>query len=386
MRVILAGCALGLAGLTGTALAQGAPEAAKPEREPFRQISIQTYAAGPSQWPAPPPEMIRRVATGGNPAEWLSASDAPIAAWLKTEAVASVTLALEVGADGRVTGCTPAPQSWEKAPAWAAELCPLLVKRAQLIPALRNDGRPMADRLIFTAQFQFTRSRAPTTGPLIVDRGGLAPAPPPPGDYNPQLKSWPPSRAWLGSVARPPAFKLPVEQPGGTALSGPAIGVVVADKKSGDPECRVVLSSGDPRLDDRACTFARKDLKPEWADTVRFPVRRWPLLLSPQGKAFRVIQPDGNAARRLGIEQAEWMRLRALWRPDAAGAGRVALAGMLGPDGRPQSCRIIDSSGSDKADAAICRLFMTEAKFSPPRDVFGQPGPLSGWVNLDIMP
>ena len=104
MRAIVAGCVLGLTGLAGTALAQGAPEANKPEREPYRQIVIQAFAGEPSQWPAPPAEMIRRTAAKDDPAGWLKETDAPITAWLKTETIENVTLELTVGTSGRVTG------------------------------------------------------------------------------------------------------------------------------------------------------------------------------------------------------------------------------------------------------------------------------------------
>lgn len=385
MRAMLAGCVLAVLGPAAAALAQGAPATPQPVAEPYRQIVIQAFAGEPTQWPTPPADMIRRTAAKVNPASWLQASDGPIAAWLKTETTANVTLELEVGSEGRVLVCKSAPRSWEQSPAWAAELCPTLVKRAAFIPALREDGTAMPDRFIFTASFQFNRHFGRGSGPLIVSYG-LSPAPPPPSDTNPLLRSWPPSDYWLGAVAREPAFKLPVEHPGRVPLTGPAIGVVIADPKSGDPECRVVLSSGDAKLDGKACDFARKTLKPEWADTVRFPVRRWPLLLSPQGKAFRVITADESAARRLRVEPAEIARLNALWSPQAAGAKVVRLAGALGPDGRPTGCRVFESSGSDVADTAACRLFRSEARFSPPSDVFGQPGKLAGWVNLQLTP
>lgn len=385
MREIVAGCILGLTGLAGAALAQGAPDTVKPEREPFRQIAIRGFAGEPSQWPAPPAEMIRRAAAKDDPASWLKESDAPIAAWLKTETIENVTLELAVDTSGRVTECKSAPRQWERAPVWADQLCALLIRRAAFIPALREDGQPMADRFIFSANFQFSRNFARGSGPLIVSYG-LSPAPPPPSDFHPHLKSWPPSANWLRSVASQPAFKLPVERPGGAALAGPAIGVVIADPKSGDPECRVVLSSGDAKLDAKACDFVRKKLKPQWADTVRFPIRRWPLLLSPQGKGFRAITPDSAAIRRLRVEPAEFARLNALWQPSAAGAKGVGMSGVLGPDGRLIRCRVFESSGSDAADAAACHLFRSEAKFTPAQDAFGQPGKLTGWVSLQLTP
>lgn len=385
MREIVAGCILGLTGLAGAALAQGAPDMVKPEREPFRQIAVLGFAGEPSQWPAPPAEMIRRAAAKDDPASWLKESDAPIAAWLKTETIEKVTLELAVGTNGRVTECKSAPRSWERAPVWADQLCALLIRRAQFIPALREDGMPMADRFIFTANFQFSRNMARGSGPLIVSYG-LSPAPPPPSDTNARLMSWPPSGYWIRSVTSQPTFKLSVERPGGAALTGPAIGVVIADPKSGDPECRVVLSSGDAKLDAKACDFVRKKLKPQWADTVRFPIRRWPLLLSPEGKGYRAITPDSAAIQWLRVEPAELARLNALWQPSAAGAKVVRLAGALGPDGRPTGCRVFESSGSDAADVAACRLFRNEARFTPASDAFGQPGKLTGWINLQLTP
>lgn len=169
-------------------------------------------------------------------------------------------------------------------------------------------------------------------------------------------------------------------------LAGAAIGVVIADPNSGDPECRVVLTSGDAKLDQKACDFARKKLKPQWADGVRFPVRRWPLLLSPAGKDFRAITADENAIRRLRVEPGELARLNALWQPSAAGARTVRMAGRLGPDGRPSGCELFESSGSDAADVAACRLFRSEARFTPPSDAFGQPGSLTGWISLQLTP
>lgn len=385
MRGIVAGCVLGLTGLAGAALAQGAPDMVKPEREPFRQIAVRGYAAEPGQRSAPPAEMIRRVTAKGDPASWLQESDAPIAAWLKTETIENVTLELAVGTSGRVIECKPAPRQWERTPAWADQLCALLIRRAAFTPALREDGQPMADRFIFSANFQFSRNMARGSGPLIVSYG-LSPAPPPPSDTNPRLMSWPPSGYWLRSVASEPAFKVPVERPGGAALTGPAIGVVIADPKSGDPECRVVLTSGDAKLDQKACDFVRKTLKPQWADTVRFPIRRWPLLLSPEGRGFRAITADDNAVQRLRVERVEIARLNALWQPSAAGAEVVQMSGVLGPDGRPSGCRVFESSGSDAADAAACRLFRSEARFTPASDAFGQPGKLTGWVSLQLTP
>lgn len=379
MRTFAAGLVLSSFLTAGAALAQ-TPPAPAPPAEPFRAIRVYGFAGEPTQWKAPPPDLIRRAAADGDPAEWLRESDAPIAAWRKGTVVAYVVLVLDVSAEGRVSSCALESRAAAQVPDWAPELCPLLVQRARLVPALRTDGKRIPDQFIFNINFQFSKNYPAQSGPLIQSQG-VGP-PPLMRSEDPQLKSWPPSDVWLNVLARQPAFVISVEQPGGPPLQGPAIGLVVADPKSGDPECRVVQSSGDTKLDDKACTHVRKKLKPQWADAVRFPIRRWALLLSPDGKGFIVITPDRNAIKYARIDPTEVTRLTTLWHPVAGGAARVGLSGRLGADGKPADCRIYISSGSDVADAAACRLFMTEAKISPSSDAFGQQGSLTSWVSL----
>lgn len=382
MRTIAAGLVISGVVVAGTALAQTPPVPAPPA-EPYRAIIVQAFAGEATQWQAPPPDLIRRTKADGDPAAWLRETDAPIATWRKGTETASFTLVLDISAEGRVSGCALEPRQAAQAPAWALQLCPMLAQRARLVPALRADGTRMPDQLIYSIGFQFS-TRYPAQAGALIKSYGLAPAPPPPSDFEPQLKSWPPSGGWLTYAAKQPAYKLPVEQPGGPPLTGPAIGLVVADPRSGDPECRVVLSSGDAKLDDKACTHARKKLNPQWADTVRFPMRRWALLLSPDGKGFRVITPNRDTVKRAQIDPAEVARLAKLWRPVAGGTARVGLGGKLGADGKPADCGIYDSSGSDAADAAACRLFMAEAKVAPASDAFGQSANLTGWVSLQM--
>lgn len=361
---------------SGTALAQSAPEAGAPATVPQRKIEIRTYSmSGRNEV-----EIIRGASAQGDPATWLNEAEVPAEAWNKTEQITSISLSLVVSAAGRITSCKPESGYVFRAPAWATQLCAPLVKRARFVPALTAEGKRTSVQMSARVDFTFDEKRRVVVNPPMPIPGYK-----PPG-FDPFLVHWPPLPDWLNAFASPPAFKRPVEQPGGAALAGPAIGLIVADPKSGDVACRAVLYPDDESLGDKACQFAREQLQPEWAATVRFPIRRWPLLLSPEGSGFRVIQPDDQAIRGQGIEPAELARLRALWRPHAKGAGKVRMSGEIGLDGRPKSCRIHGgySSGSDRADVAACRLFMTEARFAPPRDMFGQPGRLSGWIELEL--
>ena len=387
MRAVIAGCVLAILGHAGAVLAQAAPAPTpappvrQPVADPLRRIVLYAFAGEPSQWAAPPPDMIRRAAVQGDVAAWLSESDAPIAAWRQAPQSGQVTFKLAISPEGRVTACQPPSEAYGRQMQGAEGLCPPLMERARLVPALRADGRRMADEFIFTANFQYAPTVPNQPGPLVVSRS-LSPAPPPSSDFDPNLRAWPPSANWLRVSASQPLFRQAVEKPDGTVISGPVIGLVAADRKSGAPDCRVVLSSGDAQADARACNHVRKKLKPKWADATPTRLRHWPLLLSAAGKGFRAIESDPALIRRMQAEAAEVERLTALWRSQAPTGKAMAMAGMIGEGGHPLGCRVYQSSGDDAADAAGCRLFRSEARFSPSRDAFGQPGRLQGWVNL----
>lgn len=379
MRAIGVAGVIALAGSTGLPLAEPVRATESATTETYRRIDIRTLPGGPP----PAANVIRRSLALGDPATWLSEADVPKAAWSKATDMTMVTLILEVSAQGQVTSCKPEPRRIFPQPAWTAKLCAPLTQRARVIPALTADGRRVADRLMVNVDFSISQYKNNESRPSIPVLLSVESSSPSTDSF---LTYWPPRRDWLGSFARQPAFAQPVEPSGDAALTGPAIGLMVADPKSGDRDCRVVLSSDNMRLDDAACDFARTRLQPTWAETVPASVRRWPLLLSPEGKRFRAIQPDARTIRHQEIEPAEQERLRALWRPDAEGALRARLTGQLDPDGRLKGCRIHLSSGSDRADVAACRLLMTEARISPPRDIFGQPGSFTEWVSLEMVP
>jgi TonB family protein len=55
--------------------------------------------------------------------------------------------------------------------------------------------------------------------------------------------------------------------------------------------------------------------------------------------------------------------------------GRVAVALVIGPEGRVTACTIIASSGSAALDAATCRILRSRARYAPARDARGNPVP-----------
>lgn len=372
MRTIAAVLVIGGLTVCGLGAQPTLAQTATPPAEPFRAIYITGFAGSAPQWEEPGADVIRRTGASGDITTWLRETDAPVALWRQGDKPASASFVLDVSADGRALACAIEPRRVAAGPEWAASLCPILLERARLLPALKLDGTRSADKFIVSIAFQVTTFRQPDNAPLIRSQG-LSPAPPPPSDFNPQLKSWPPSSYWVRAVATAPAFKLAPEAPGGAALAGPTTGLVLADPKSGDLPCRVVQSSGDPALDAQACTHAVKKLKPKWADTVRFPVRRYPLLLSPAGKAFRAVRPSADAARNLQIDPEAFQSAAAVWQAQAAGGRGVAVAGPVDESGKPGRCRIAETSGNDAADLAACRLFLDTVRYAPATDVFGQP-------------
>lgn len=378
---------LGAAVVLGSAAAVLAQAEPPVPSEPFRMVQVVAWESDPMDSLAQSPDMIRRAQIIGDFTGWLSEADAPIAAWRATAQAGSVHLKLDVDPQGRVSKCTAqgVSSSNPEPLAWGNALCPFVRDRARFAPALRSDGAAMGDQIDFLARFLTSYSHGPRSGPLIQFY------PPVPvmvmsAPTSTELKQWPPSADWLNAVARQPGFSGSVEQPGGAPLQGTVIGLVVADPKSGDPECRVIRSSGKPRLDAKACDHVLKKLKPKWDDGVRFPVRRWPLLLAPKGKGFRVVTANDLAQRAAQLETGEQARLEGLWRGQVKATRFVSVRGYLSPQGSALICRISRSSGNDAADVAACRLFMAEARIAPARDIFGQQATPANPIYLDFTP
>ncbi len=56
--------------------------------------------------------------------------------------------------------------------------------------------------------------------------------------------------------------------------------------------------------------------------------------------------------------------------------GVVLVEDLVGPDGVPKACRIVESSGHAELDSGTCDLFM-QMRFAPPRDAQGRPAEAS---------
>lgn len=101
----------------------------------------------PTAPPAPPPPpRPKQAAVGakprGNPANWATTDDYPSSA-LRAEAQGTSGFRLQVGSDGRVTGCTITSSSGNAALDDAT--CKLVTRRARFTPAQDENGTAMAD-------------------------------------------------------------------------------------------------------------------------------------------------------------------------------------------------------------------------------------------------
>ena len=96
---------------------------------------------------------------------WVRRFDEP-ASQMNVMAGGRVGVAFDVTPDGRIERCTVAKTSYNLA--LDEEVCPLLVRRAILLPALGDDGRPRRTRATFTVQW----SAGPRTRDATADAAG----------------------------------------------------------------------------------------------------------------------------------------------------------------------------------------------------------------------
>ena len=110
---------------------------------PAPPVRIAPPAAPPAPPPAPPPPPAappRPATPRGNPASWATTDDYPARA-LRNEEQGTTGVTLQVGPDGRVTGCNVTRSSGSSELDEAT--CRLLTRRGRFNPAQQN-GQPVA--------------------------------------------------------------------------------------------------------------------------------------------------------------------------------------------------------------------------------------------------
>lgn len=131
-----------------------------PPPAPTARIIPPSAPVGPPPPPAPPPPPppppppaapAKAVSPRGAPGSWITPDDYR-SQWVSAEYTGTVSFALEVGADGRVTGCSitggSAPQPLKDAS------CSLLQRRARFNPAEAVGGTKIASTYRGTVRWQ----------------------------------------------------------------------------------------------------------------------------------------------------------------------------------------------------------------------------------------
>jgi hypothetical protein len=172
--------------------------------------------------------------------------------------------------------------------------------------------------------------------------------------------------------------------------------VVLAGADSGQPFCTLTMPSGVPKIDRKACDFARRKVKPVWIDPPpRLPASAWymssyrevlpqrhhvPMIVTLyRGKLAAIPPREAGVSAPLLSSAAEAdlaVRVAAHWPEssrDALYAARLELR--ITSAGKVTRCYVETSTGSDAGDIAYCRTMRDEIIFDPARDVFGVPRP-----------
>lgn len=362
MNRYLAGVFSGLGLTFGMALAADAQPAADPAPA---YPAVGFYAGrGPSDATRP---MLRYAEPEGDPLTWFSPTD-PAVAYLKANprAFGSVYLTVDVGPDGRATGCAPRYPSGDTA--LTEGLCERISPRVRALPALDAQGVRTAGVLMVSVVL----SHRPTPPENLVYLQPPSPAPPP-------HAAWPPWNPWTyGDFKHLDLFRgSPADA---AALAEPWAGVEVSLNAQEKLVCRVVLSSKDAKFDKRACDAASSAAW-DFARATQPYMRRISLHMVAQDGKPRALPPlreHNQPAAILPDSRAALDAAVAGW--DKTMLAKVRLSLDVDATGAVTGCHIYTTSGSDPGDLAACNLART-ARFTPAEDVFGRPtkGGLWSW-------
>lgn len=136
-------------------------------------VQAEARPAPPPPPPPPPPGRLTPVRARANLATLLSSDDYPLEALRKGEQ-GTVSLRLQVGANGRVAGCTITRSSGSAI--LDSTTCRLLTARARFTPARDARGRPVADSLSSRIVWRIPDPLIPMESRSLVAQVGVTPA------------------------------------------------------------------------------------------------------------------------------------------------------------------------------------------------------------------
>lgn len=303
-------------------------------------------------------------------------------------------LILSVDVDGGVTGCEILKS--DLTADQDRDICARLTTPSRFERRFIDVGQPIA----WQATFKVVAGTVIRTPP-IADR---LPPPPPPLYHEPRTSRWPRLSYW--SHAYIAAFpRLGDGLPRGVRAEGRTSVEVMVNAAGGVTGCEVAQASGQPLLDDFACSTARalpfryaKMMPGSTSDTV--PLQfvwdkkksyiRVPLASK---RSPPVVHYDPLDPRERRLQRQDAQPLTPISVPRQALDGIILMTSLFRTPlvsvdydvaGKPTRCYTSRTSGDPEVDAAICRHASNAWRFQPAEDVFGDPiaGKWSGMIGF----
>lgn len=304
-------------------------------------------------------------------------------------------LQLTVSAEGRVIGCAVSDRTPGKADL-VPVLCPIVTERLRFLPALDWAHAPVNDAVQFHFGARHFSAKKGVAGPPIRGRSSdekLAPAPWPISNYL-EAKDWPPTNRYSVGRAKP-FFRYPDAlvdaSPELAGSIGKVAGIAVYQKEESGVGCAMVVSSGDRRFDERACTFVMDKAVPSYGRGGIEPMLGYPLLVSGERKPERIIAPVVSLIQWVSLGKEETGTFLDNFLPGFEAAGgnrdRLQLQFRVGADGRVSKCNIRSTSGTTEADIYACDAVERLLVYKPATDAFGRPRDNVGvWWKVPVSP
>ena len=288
--------------------------------------------------------IVRTGAPKTDLSTWLPPSDPAFARMNKNHGIyANAEVTIRFSEDGSPEFCNVTKS--EGAAVLIDGLCKRLLPNARLIPAITRGGQRQWDVLKIAMTFNPTAQGRSKIIPVI-----------------------PPVMAPPQSSPNPSAIRgLPLFTAGPAAVPNDAPRTQVSVQiNGGQPyDCKGSWFSRTPSLDRRACDLA---LRASYGDKSYNAASLQILFVGDDLRALLTNNSEPTHARpKEGLRN----KLLSVARETGGNFNSVELQVEVGPDGRASDCWLSHTSGSDRADLAICNELLRHPWLKAGRDMFG---------------
>ncbi|TIX49222.1 hypothetical protein [Alteraurantiacibacter aquimixticola] len=288
-----------------------------------------------------------------------------------------LTLRVSLAADGRVSGCEPLTQSVQEGFRW---------REAELVPEVAElVCRLASTKLAFAAALDQEGAGVPSQLDIAVELSSqmrlVVPPPAPAGWGNADAAyegTWPPvvrssDISRLNELDLPRGRDLLESNP--DRLEEAQVGLVFSTHADGAVgNCQVMQSSGSEEYDRASCEALRS--RPQVPGLSHLPV-----ILEWRGRRLRAQLPAATKTPDLagGVTIGPTLIAGVKLPPNAIVAAELDISSQ----GELLNCRLSRPSYVDALDRATCALFGEDARFTIPRDAFGNPVDATLEVRVD---